>query len=382
VPDLINALGHAKEQNVPVLIHVKTLKGQGYSHAQEDPITWHAVKPFNPENGIFQKSKQPVAPPTFTQVFSDTLVRLAQEDERIIGITAAMAEGTGLDKLRTTLPKSFFDVGICEQHAVTFAAGMACEGYKPVCAIYSTFLQRAYDQVIHDVCIQNLPVVFAIDRAGVVGNDGETHQGVFDIAYLRAIPNITLMAPANENELQHMLKTALDLGKPCGLRYPRGNAIGVECEKELRVLPIGKAEVLKKGHDILFIGLGPLVYEALRAAEILENQYNIKPTVVNARFIKPLDEELFIDLATKHSIICTIEDGSQIGGFGTAILELLSQKFLTNKIIKNFSIKDSFVSHGSQSEQLAWNGCTAEDICSFIYDCVLSKDLLSQPAAI
>jgi 1-deoxy-D-xylulose-5-phosphate synthase len=365
ISDLIDAFEHAKEQTVPVLLHVRTAKGQGYSHAEEDPIKWHAVKPFDPANGKPLSSSSPTAP-TYTKVFSQTLLHLAKEDKRIVGITAAMAEGTGLDLLRKELPESFFDVAICEQHAVTFAAGLSCEGMKPVCAIYSTFLQRAYDQIIHDVCVQNLPVVFALDRAGVVGNDGETHQGQFDISFLRCIPNLVLMVPSDENQLQHMLFSALEYDIPTALRYPRGNGQGVKLDESLQVIPCGKSRVMRRGHDALFLGVGPMLYDALKAAEILSNR-GIECTVIDMRFVKPLDSEILMAELGEYPIVCTYEDNALQGGFGSAILEFAQTNGIPlTHTFQRFGLGDHFIAHASQEEQLFEEGCSTEHFENFV----------------
>lgn len=366
VPDLITALSRAKDQDVPVLVHAYTVKGKGYQPAEQDPITWHGVVPFDRSKGSFispPPAPSPKKVPSFTQVFSDSLILEAQADQKILGITAAMPGGTGLDKFQKALPEQFYDVGICEQHAVTFAAGLACEGYRPVCAIYSTFLQRGYDQVVHDVCIQKLPVVFAMDRGGVVGNDGETHQGVFDIAYLRSLPHIVLMSPKDENELRDMLHTAVRLDCPVALRYPRGNGLGVALDNEPKKLPIGKAEVLRQGSNILFICYGPLAYRALQVAERLQSEFGISSTVINARFAKPLDVELITQHARRHRVVCTLEDHAVQGGFGSAVLECLhDNEVLLSHPVLRFGVQDEYVPHASQDEQHAMNGYDAESI--------------------
>jgi 1-deoxy-D-xylulose-5-phosphate synthase len=369
--EVVQALENAKRQDIPVLVHCRTVKGKGYEPAEEDPITWHGVVPFDRNKGEFQgassAAKSVKKPPTYTAVFADTLIELSRNDSKIVSITAAMLGGTGLDKVQLALPEQVYDVGICEQHAVTFAAGLACEGYKPVAAIYSTFLQRAYDQVVHDVCIQNLPVTFAIDRGGVVGNDGETHQGVFDIAYLRSIPHVTIMSPKDENELRHMLFTGIELGAPVAVRYPRGNGVGVDLDTELRKLPIGKGEVVRDGRDALIICFGPIISNALRAAEKLELSDGISCTVINARFAKPLDTELLARELPKYSVVCTVEDHAVLGGFGSAVVEFANdQKIPLRTTIKRFGVSDAFVPHGSQAEQHAMHGYDAESLYSFI----------------
>ena len=366
VADLVEALEHAKAQEVPVLVHARTSKGQGFPLAEEDPIKWHSVKPFDRNNGKFHPPKTDTTklPPTYTKVFSETLLKLAERDDRVVTITAAMAEGTGLDLIRKELPRAFFDVGISEQHAVTFAAGLSCEGYRPVCAIYSTFLQRAYDQVIHDVCIQELPVLFAIDRAGVVGNDGETHQGQFDLTYLRTVPKLTIMVPANERELQEMLVTGLQLNGPSAIRYPRGNAVGTDLAEDPQPINIGQGQVWSEGKDILFLAVGPLIYQAKEAADELQARLNLTSTITNMRFVKPLDESLLKqELSKPYKLVCTIEDHALAGGFGSAILEFINDNHLSiNSPVLRFGLRDEFISHASQQQQLTEHCCLAKQI--------------------
>lgn len=342
---LIPILTGIRELTGPILVHVVTKKGKGYPPAEEDPVGFYSVSgQFDLKTG---KSLRPTSvTPKYTDVFSRTLIEMAKKDSRIIGVTAAMPGGTGLDKFSEAYPERCFDVGLAEQCAVTFAAGLATEGLKPVVAIYSTFLQRGYDQVLHDVCIQNLPVVFALDRAGLVGADGPTHHGVFDIAYLRSIPNIVSMAPKDENELQHMLKTALtyEMG-PIALRYPRGTGIGVKLETESKPLPIGKAEICHEGEDLLIVALGNRVYPALEAAQTL-SKTGIETTVVNARFIKPLDTTLIVDLAKQIGKIITVEDGVLMGGFGSAVLEALAAEAITDVRVTSLGVPDRFIEHG------------------------------------
>ncbi len=369
IRSLIAAFEHAKDQDVPVLIHAATVKGKGYEPAEDDPITWHGVTPFDRVRAQFHSSKAgaPKKAPSYTTVFANTIVRCAKSNPRIKAITAAMAGGTGLDKFQAELPQSFFDVGICEQHAVTFAAGLACEGMRPVCAIYSTFLQRAFDQVLHDVCIQNLPVVFCIDRAGVVGNDGETHQGVFDISYLRSLPNMVLMSPKDENELQHMLHTALLHNGPVALRYPRGNGIGVTLDSELKELPIGRAEVLCRGNDALCLAFGPLASSAVALASHLQRDFGITLTVINARYTKPLDRELLAAELPNYPLAFTLEDHALQGGFGSAVLELISDEGLVlPSALHRFGVGDFFLPHASQEEQHALCGYDMASISQFL----------------
>jgi 1-deoxy-D-xylulose-5-phosphate synthase len=311
--------------------------------------------------------------PSYTEVFGETLVRLAKEDQRIVAITAAMPDGTGLVDFRKQFPDRFYDVGICEQHAVTFAAGLALEGMRPVAAIYSTFLQRAYDQVLHDVCQQKLPVVFALDRGGVVGEDGETHQGLFDLSYLRHLPNLVLMAPKDENELRDMLYTAVDHPGPVALRYPRGRGAGVAFSSTLSKIPLGKAELLKEGEDLLILAVGASVYPALKAAGDLEKR-GFNATVVNARFIKPLDENLILTLAASHGRVLTVEENVVAGGFGSAVLELLADQGLFGVAVKRLGIPDTFVEHGSQDILRQKFGLDAAGILQG------ALELLEQPA--
>ncbi|RMD86112.1 MAG: 1-deoxy-D-xylulose-5-phosphate synthase, partial [Candidatus Dadabacteria bacterium] len=376
IASVITALEHAKNQNCPVLVHVRTEKGKGFEPAEEDPVRWHATKPFKIVKNAISDIKTTESPrqKPFSTMFGEAMCELADRDDRIIGITAAMATGTGLDIFAKKHPDKFYDVAICEQHAVTYAAGLACEGYRPVCAIYSTFLQRAYDQVIHDVCIQKLPVVFAIDRAGVVGNDGHTHQGTFDIPYLRCIPDIKIMAPKDGRELRDMLYTALSLDVPSAIRFPRGKGISAEPGSQFRMLDVGKAEVLQKGKDVLLIAVGPFVFTALDVALRVRRDFGLTVTVVNARFIKPLDKALLCEEALKHRIVCTIEDGSLIGGFGSALLECFADEGVELFApLKRFGVQDSFVPHGSQEEQYRMNGYDSDSIYSFIQSCVESR---------
>ncbi len=365
INSLIRLFNNIKDIKGPILAHVITRKGKGYAYAEEEVTKFHGISQFNVENG--QKLKIGTHM-TYTAAFSNALVKLAKEDPRIIGITAAMAEGTGLSRFSKEFPDRFFDVGIAEQHAVTFAGGLATQGFKPVVAIYSTFLQRAYDQIIHDICLQNLPVVFAIDRAGLVGEDGPTHHGPFDLSYLRNIPNLTVMAPKDENELGHMLKTAIDLESPVAIRYPRGEAVGAPVENPLETIQIGKAEILKKGDDILVLAVGPIVYEALEAAKYFENPANKKKLsvcVVNTRFVKPLDEKTITELAKKIKKIVTIEENSLQGGFGSAVLELLEANNI-KATVKRIGLPDKFIEHGSQEQLKIDMGLTKSNIIKTI----------------
>jgi 1-deoxy-D-xylulose-5-phosphate synthase len=343
---LVETFNNVKNLKGPILVHVLTTKGKGYVPAETDPTGFHGLGKFDPDTGEAKKSVSEV--PSYTQVFGDTLVRLARQDPKVVAITAAMPDGTGLVDFRQEFPTRFFDVGICEQHAVTFAGGLAVEGMRPVAVIYSTFLQRAYDQVLHDICLQKLPVVFALDRAGIVGEDGETHQGLFDLSYLRHLPNLVLMAPKDENELRDMLFTAVEHPGPVALRYPRGRGQGVAFSSTLSKVPIGKAEVLREGQDLLILALGASVYPSLEAAAALEKQ-GFSATVVNVRFIKPLDEPLILSLAAQHGRVLTVEENVLAGGFGSAVLELLADRDLFGVAVKRLGIPDIFVEHGAQA---------------------------------
>ncbi len=346
IDTLIETFENVKNVPGPVLVHVLTKKGKGYGPAEKHPDLFHGLGPFDIKTGKPKKPSVP-KPPSYTEIFGQTVVRLAKEDPKIVGITAAMPAGTGLKALQEAMPDRFFDVGIAEQHAVTFAAGMALEGMKPIVAIYSTFLQRAFDQIIHDVCLTNLPVVFALDRGGLVGDDGPTHHGVFDLSYLRMIPNMVVMAPKDENELQHMLFTAVKHDGPAAVRYPRGNGIGVSLDWQFKELEIGKAEVLKEGEDIAIWAIGHHVHTALLAAEELESQ-GIKAAVINARFVKPLDRALLKDMAKACKFIVTIEENALMGGFGSAVLEALSEADISGVKVKRLGLPDRFIEHGSQ----------------------------------
>ena len=343
---LVETFNNVKNLKGPILVHVLTTKGKGYVPAETDPTGFHGLGKFDPDTGETKKSVSEV--PSYTQVFGDTLVRLARQDPKVVAITAAMPDGTGLVDFRQEFPTRFFDVGICEQHAVTFAGGLAVEGMRPVAVIYSTFLQRAYDQVLHDICLQKLPVVFALDRAGIVGEDGETHQGLFDLSYLRHLPNLVLMAPKDENELRDMLFTAVEHPGPVAIRYPRGRGQGVAFSSTLSKVPIGKAEVLREGQDLLILALGASVYPSLEAAAELEKQ-GFSATVVNVRFIKPLDEPLILSLAAQHGRVLTVEENVLAGGFGSAVLELLADRDLFGVAVKRLGIPDIFVEHGAQA---------------------------------
>jgi 1-deoxy-D-xylulose-5-phosphate synthase len=344
---LIETFQNVKKLKGPILVHVITKKGKGYRPAEMDPALFHGVAPFIVETGepISDPRKNP---PSYTEVFGETLCRLAVENQHLIAITAAMQSGTGLEEFSKRFPDRFYDMGIAEQHAVTFAAGLALEGMKPVVAIYSTFLQRAYDQILQDVCLQNLPVVFALDRGGIVGEDGPTHQGLFDFSYLRHIPNLVIMVPKDEDEFQHMIKTAVEWPTPVAFRYPRGKGVGVKREPLLKSIDIGKGEVLREGNDILILAIGSTVYPCLHAAEKLEDS-GIHIAVINSRFLKPLDGDLICHWAKRAGKVLTVEENVLQGGFGSAVLELLHEKGLYSVQIKRLGIPDLFVEHGPQS---------------------------------
>ncbi|MGL4676014.1 MAG: 1-deoxy-D-xylulose-5-phosphate synthase, partial [Wohlfahrtiimonas sp.] len=344
LPSLIKILQNLKQKRGPKLLHLITQKGKGYSQAESAPVKFHAVSAPKPVEKIETK---PVAK-TYTQIFSQWICDVAEKDHKIVAVTPAMREGSGLVEFDKRFPKRFFDVAIAEQHAVTIAAGMAMKGLKPIVAIYSTFLQRAYDQLIHDVALQDLPIVFAIDRAGVVGPDGPTHIGAFDLAYLRIVPNMVIMAPSDENEQYHMLNLALTVPHPTAVRYPRGSGEGMEVTETLDI-QFGKANIIRKGVDTVIFAVGTMLHVAEKAANALN------ATLVDLRFVKPLDAELIIAEAKKHSIIITIEDGVVTGGVGTAIQELLAQNYIF-KPIKTFGLPDTFLEHGERHEVLAMAG--------------------------
>ncbi len=345
--EMITTLENVKKIEGPTLVHVMTKKGKGYAPAEEEPIKFHAVTPFHVLTGKAKKEKGPI--PTYTEVFGQSLVRIASQNPKVVGITAAMGSGTGIDRLAREIPERTYDVGIAEQHAVTFAGGMATEGFIPVVAIYSTFLQRGYDEILHDVCLQNLHVVFALDRGGLVGADGPTHHGVFDFAYMRSMPNIVIMAPKDENELQHMLRTAAEYSGPISLRYPRGEGWGVTLDDETKSLEIGKAEVLREGGDVVIAAIGQTVIPALKAAQDLA-PLGINAAVVNSRFVKPLDRELFRDLLTRVPRLITVEDHVIAGGFGSAVIELLADEGFSGVEVKRLGVPDRFIPHGTQDE--------------------------------
>jgi len=344
---LIETFQNIKKLRGPILVHVITKKGKGYPPAEMNPDRFHGVPPFVIETGELRSDSSKKLP-TYTEVFGETLCQLAIENKRLIAITAAMQNGTGLEEFARKFPDRFYDIGIAEQHAVTFAAGLALEGMKPVVAIYSTFLQRAYDQVLQDVCLQNLPVVFALDRGGIVGEDGPTHHGLFDFSYLRHIPNLIVMVPKDENEFQHMIKTATECPTPVAFRYQRGKGVGVKKESALQSIDIGKGEILREGEDILIIALGSTVYPSLRAAEKLAD-VGVQAAVINSRFLKPLDGNLLCDWAQRTGKILTVEENVLQGGFGSAVLELFQERSLFSIQVKRLGIPDTFVEHGPQT---------------------------------
>lgn len=342
---LIEAFTNAAHLEGPVLVHALTVKGKGYEFAEKDPAHYHGVGSFEISTGSPPKDK-PKPPPSYTGVFGETMVDLGRQNEKLFAITAAMPEGTGLAEFSEAFPERFLDVGIAEQHAVTFAAGLATEGFRPVVTIYSTFLQRAFDQIIHDVCLPKLPVVFALDRGGLVGEDGPTHHGNFDITYLRSIPNMTFMVPKDENELRHMLYTALQHDGPVAIRYPRGRGIGVPMDTEYKAIPIGKPEILREGKDLQILAIGSMVYPSLNAAATLEKE-GLSVGVVNCRFVKPLDKGL-VDIVSSSGRVLVVEENIRQGGFGGAILELFNDMGLKNVLVKRIGLPDKFVEHGPQ----------------------------------
>ena len=353
---LLPTLANIKKLKGPQFLHVITRKGQGYKLAEDDPVLYHGPGKFNPAEGI---RKAAGAKPTYSQVFGDWLCEVAAADKRMVAITPAMREGSGMVKFSERFPERYFDVGIAEQHAVTFAAGLACEGLRPVVAIYSTFLQRGYDQLIHDVAIQNLPVVFALDRGGVVGGDGATHNGVFDYAFLRCIPNMTVMAPSDEDECRQMLSTGLALPGPSAVRYPRGAGPGAALDKPLAGLPVGKGEVRRKGKRVAILAFGAMLAPALEAGEVLD------ATVANMRFVKPLDEALIRELAETHEILVTVEEHALIGGAGSAVCEVLASLKLVNRIVL-LGLPDRFIDHGDPARLLASLGLDGAGIVKSI----------------
>ncbi|MCP3952406.1 MAG: 1-deoxy-D-xylulose-5-phosphate synthase, partial [Desulfobacterales bacterium] len=364
---LIDILENIKHLNEPVLLHVTTKKGKGYRPAEENPVYFHGCGSFQIETGNGTSTYSEI--PSFTDVFGQTMLDMAARDDRIIAVTAAMPEGTGLSAFANKYPERFFDVGIAEQHGVTFAAGLATEGLKPVVAIYSTFLQRGFDQIIHDVCLESLPVVFAIDRGGLVGEDGPTHHGIFDLSFLRNLPNMVVMAPQDENELRRMLLTAVDYPGPIALRYPRGQGTGVTMEKEIRPVEIGRARVVTQGADLLILAIGRCVHESIKASDIIKKN-GFEATVVNCRFVKPLDAALLVELARQHSMIMTVEENVLQGGFGSAVLECLNDAGVAGFSLKRIGLPDAFVEHGSPATLRSKYGLDAAGIARTALACL------------
>ncbi|MBA3415619.1 MAG: 1-deoxy-D-xylulose-5-phosphate synthase [Chloroflexia bacterium] len=373
LPALLEGLTQARNVEGPVFLHVVTEKGHGLPAAAQDKERVHAVS-------APAKAGAPASPPKYQDIFAQTLIELAQDDPRVVAITAAMPTGTSLARFQAVFPDRFFDVGIAEQHAVTFAAGLATEGMRPAAAIYSTFLQRAYDQIVHDVCLQKLPVLFALDRAGFAGDDGRTHHGIYDLSYLRCLPNMTIMAPKDENELRHMLKTAFEIeGGPIAIRYPRGVGVGVPIDEPLHALPIGRGEVIRVGSDVAILAVGAMVLPAERAADLLRAD-GIAATVVNARFVKPLDEALVVELASRCGAIVTVEESAAAGGFGAAVLETLSRHGLTppTRII---GVPDKVFEQASQSRLRELAGLSPTAIAAAATEVVAYKGSAASVAA-
>ena len=356
---LISTIRNINELEGPQFLHVITRKGKGYAPAEEDPVKYHGVTPFDPAKGIVPSVSKAPKKPTFSDVFGEWVCDMAAMDERLVAITPAMREGSGLVKFEQQFPDRYFDVAIAEQHSVTVAAGMACDGLKPVVAIYSTFLQRAYDQLIHDVVVQDLPVLFAIDRAGLVGADGPTHNGSFDLSFMRCLPNMVIMAPADENECRQMLYTGFLLDQPAAVRYPRGTGMGVEVQKEMTALPVGKAELRRQGKGIAILSFGVMLEPALQVAE------ELNATVVNMRFVKPIDEAMILDMAASHDLLVTIEENVVHGGAGSAVNEVLSEHGITHPVI-NYGLPDRLIQHGSREDMLKDARLDKEGILEFI----------------
>ena len=358
---LLDALALLREAAGPALLHVKTQKGRGYAPAEADPYRWHATVPFDRARGV-RRASASGGPPSWTAAFADALARIADRDPRVVALTAAMPDGTGLDKFAERHPDRMYDVGIAEQHAVTFAAGLASEGLRPVCAIYSSFLQRGFDQIMHDVALQQLPVTFALDRAGLVGADGPTHHGALDLAYLRPIPNLVIAAPRDENELQHLLATAIESGAPFALRFPRGAATGCAIDPDPKPLPIGRGELLRDGSDLAIAAIGKTVPAAIAAANALARE-GISAAVVDARFVKPLDAALFTAVARRLGLIVSVEDHALAGGFGSALLELLAEQAPGVRVVR-LGLPDRFLDHAEQDAQWREAGIDPDAIAS------------------
>ncbi len=362
VPMLVKALEEAKKiDDGPVIVHALTTKGKGFPNPEKNYYAYHATGPFDPNTGLPYKSSK-ISPPQYTKVFGDTMCELMEKDKSIIALTAAMPDGTGIDKVLEKFPDRSYDVGIAEQHAITFCAGMACEGLKPVAAIYSTFLQRGFDQIVHDVCLQNLNVTFAMDRAGIVGADGPTHHGLLDISYLRGYPNIVLGAPKDEAEMRDMMLTSIEHPAPAAIRYPRGSGIGVDISAAPKLMEIGKAEILREGGEVAILSYGSMVYPSLEAGERLAKT-GIQSTVINARWAKPLDSELIIKLAEEKQIIVTVEEAYLAGGFGSAVLECLEENGMLDKVkVVRMGVPDLIVTHGDPKLLLAEYGLDTDGI--------------------
>lgn len=368
---LCRVLSDAKQLDGPVLMHVITSKGKGYASAEDAPDKFHAWPSAAKEKAV----------PTYSEVFTQTVIRIAERDPRVVAVTAAMGPGSGLTKFQARYPERFFDVGIAEQHAATFCAGLAAVGQRPVFAVYSTFLQRAYDQVIHDICIQNLPVLLAVDRAGLVGPDGETHQGAFDIAYLRTVPNLTIMMPKDENELRHMIYTGFQVDGPCAVRYPRADGTGAALTEELKQLPLGKAEVIQRGADLAILALGPMVQTALQAADILATIDGIRATVVNLRFVKPLDVDLLLSLADTGQPLVIVEEAALAGGVGSAILEVLADAGKAPTVLR-IGMPDRFIEHGSRNELLQHIGLDVNGVVAKVRHLFMKQAKKSATASV
>ncbi len=370
---LLHIFREARQLKGPILVHVLTKKGKGYKPAEENASIFHGLGKFDLHTG------EPISSgrtPTYTQVFGETIVELAQKDEKIVAITAAMALGTGLSTFARQFPNRFYDVGIAEEHAVTFAAGLALQGYRPVVAIYSSFLQRSYDQIIHDVALQNLPVIFAIDRAGLVGDDGPTHHGVFDLAFLRTIPNMVIMVPKDEEELRHMLHTAMQHNSgPIAIRYPRGHGEGVSLNKDLISLPIGSSELLRRGTSVAFLAAGPMVHKALMAAEILQREDGLSAAVINARFVKPIDGKMLDEVASQFRLVLTLEEGIIKGGFGSEVAEFFAEKMAKSVELIRCGIPDRFVDQGDRNRLLEELGLSAAGIVQTVRKSATYPDL-------
>jgi 1-deoxy-D-xylulose-5-phosphate synthase len=370
---LVEIFKRVKELKGPIMLHVVTQKGKGYAPAEENPEKYHGVTVFDKETGKLVAASSSSAPPAYTKVFGDALIELAGLKSNVVGITAAMPGGTGLSKFGELFPDRYVDVGIAEGHAVCMAAGMACEGMKPVVAIYSTFLQRAFDQIIHDVCLQKLPVIFALDRGGLVGEDGETHQGVYDLSYLRCIPNMVVMAPSNENELRNMLYTAIEHDGPVALRYPRGNGEGLKLEKEFQKLEIGKGEIIEEGSQYAFLAIGRMVGVAKAAHGLLKKE-GIQGTVANMRFVKPLDEKLLVSIAKKTKVLITLEENVGMGGFGSAVMEALQKNGISDCVVKQVAIPDAFIEHGKPQLQREMCGLEAPQVVGVVKSLLKNRE--------